>query len=158
MIEITIDTHGLLDGLAKIPVELKKALRAEMKDQLQNVQRTARKEHRHSHKWGAIYRQVRGQDVLTRQYKILRSYKLTGKLNESVTVAIDPSGMIGEVGLDLQKAYYGPYVHEGWTNSKTGAHWAPDKFLDAALLKQEPKLRVGLENALRSGLQAAGAL
>ena len=152
MIEITIDTHGLLDGLAKIPVELKKALRAEMKDQLQNVQRTARKEHRHSHKWGAIYRQVRGQDVLTRQYKILRSYKLTGKLNESVTVAIDPSGMIGEVGLDLQKAYYGPYVHEGHGS------WKPDRFLDAALLKQEPKLRVGLENALRSGLQAAGAL
>jgi hypothetical protein len=140
MIEITIDTHGLLDAFAKIPGELRKALRVEMKDQLTQVQREARVTHRHSNR------------------SVKRRYRLTGNLNRSVTVAIDPSGLIGEVGLDLQKAYYGPYVHEGWTNSKTGAHWAPDKFLDAALLKQEPNLRVGLENALRSGLQAAGAL
>ena len=151
MIEITIDTHGLLDGLAKIPVELKKALRAEMKDQLQNVQRTARKVHRHSQKYDYTFSSA-SHGALTGFKKRRRSYKLTGKLNESVTVQIDPSGLIGEVGLDLQKAYYGPYVHEGHGS------WKPDRFLDAALLKQEPKLRVGLENALRSGLQAAGAL
>jgi hypothetical protein len=134
MIEITIDTHGLLDGLAKIPIELKKALRVEMKDQLTQVQREARVTHRHSN------------------LSVKRRYRLTGNLNRSVTVAIDPSGLIGEVGLDLQKAYYGPYVHEGHHG------WAPDRFLDAALLKQEPKLRIGLENALRAGLQAAGAI
>jgi hypothetical protein len=134
MLEITIDTHGLLDAFAKIPGELRKALRVEMKDQLTQVQREARVTHRHSN------------------LSVKRRYRLTGNLNRSVTVQIDPSGMIGEVGLDLQKAYYGPYVHEGHGS------WKPDRFLDAALLKQEPKLRVGLENALRSGLQAAGAL
>ena len=132
--EITIDTHGLLDAFAKIPGEVTKALRVEMKAQLTEVQREARVTHRHSN------------------LSVKRRYRLTGNLNRSVTVQIDPSGMIGEVGLDPDKAYYGKFIHEGFKS------WKPDRFLDAALLKQEPKLRDGLENALRSGLAAAGAL
>ena len=154
--EITIDTHGLLDAFARIPVEIKKALHSEMKEQLRQVRREARLTHRHSHVYQPI--QFAGQ----KRRKVVRPYRLTGNLNLSVTDQIDPSGLIGEVGLDLKKAYYGVYVHEGHGTHDRPApgyySWKPDRFLDAALLNQEPQIRVGLEAALEAGCAAAGAL
>jgi hypothetical protein len=154
MIDITIDTEDLLYGLNEFPKSLERELRREMKEQLTQIQRQARQIHRHSQRYS--YGVNDSGDIKRKRVK--RPYNLTGKLNQSITTKItnEIGSIVGEVGLDLETAYYGIYVHEGHGTQNRPAPgyyaWKPDKFLDAAIERREPEVREGFKEAINRAI------
>jgi len=87
MMQVNFDLKPFLGVMGAIPEELRRELRKELKQQTVEVQKLARKEHRHT----------------TR----------TGSLNSSIQRKEDERELTGEVFFDTGIANYGPYVHEG---------------------------------------------
>ena len=136
MLSVAVDISHLTRAFAAFPEAVKVELRKEMKQQTSDIQRLARSKHRyHSH---------------------------TNQLRMSTEM--EYSETLGVVGLDLKRAEYGVYVHEGHGGPGKSVTkgfpyvWKPDKFLDAALKKVEPGLQAAFEGALKRGLEKAGIL
>ena len=136
MISIDIDTHKIEAQFQALPVDLMAGIRQEMKQQVTNVQSEARKTHRYMSTSG-----LRPSG---------RYYRTTGHLEKSVQTKVNDEGTVGEVYLDSGIADYGIYVHEGHGT------WAPDRFLDEALMKNESQIRISLEDAIKGAIAKAG--
>ena len=143
---VSVDLQGLDAALLAATNGLTQAVRAEMKQQLTEIQREARKTHR--------YGKGAKSDKIIRQK---RGYRLTGKLPMSVNTLITDNGLTGEVYLESSIAPYGIYVHEGHhlPPMYKGPGWAPDRFLDEALEKQEPKIQPAFQHAVEAALRRA---
>jgi hypothetical protein len=136
MVSININTHEIEAKFAELPQALMAGIRQEMKQQVTEVQSEARKNHRYMSTSG-----VRPSG---------RYYRNTGNLEKSVQTKVNDEGTVGEVYLDSGIADYGIYVHEGHGS------WAPDKFLDDALMKRETEIREKIEEAIKVAISKAG--
>ena len=157
MFSISVDITPLTMGILKFPAELTLSLRKELKNQVAEVTRTARKEHRYGSRTKAA--KLRRQSA---------GYRLTGNLARSVDYAVKNDATEADVHLESGMALnkqgdpYGVYVHEGHGGPGKSVRngypyvWEPDRFLDAALKKQEPQIRPAIERAVIEGLQKAG--
>lgn len=134
--EVTVNLSKFLSDLNAIPMVMVKSIRTEIKRQLVEVQKVAMKVHRHK----------------TR----------SGMMNNSIQRDVAGDGLSGQVYFETGIADYGVYVHEGhgapYKSVTKGFPyvWQPDRSLNAALMSREPVIRADLENAINSGLAAAG--
>ena len=87
MLSVTVDVEKFNVNISHLSEKMETALRKELKQQITEIQSTARKEHRYK----------------TR----------TGQLEKSVSTKIEDNGLVGEVGLDDSIADYGKYVVQG---------------------------------------------
>ena len=87
-IKVDIDVAGVLQAVGKIPRALSREVKPEMKIQLRDVQKQARRNHRFDTRSGAAER--------------------------SIQTEISRSGFSGKVYLDLGIAAYARRLHKGW--------------------------------------------
>jgi hypothetical protein len=134
--DIVIDLSRLEDVFHRLPVDIERIALKEIKNQTQEAQLFARKNHRFMNTSG---RRPTG-----------RYYRNTHMLVKSINTMSDGSG--STLYLETGIAKYAPYVHEGQKDQRFKKPWAPDQFIYGAAKHQEPNILPAIEAACQKVL------
>jgi len=133
--KINFKSKGLLASFVKMPQVVSKELRKELKTQLVDVQRKARREHRFTTRSGDLERSVDNPDV-------------------------SKSGLSGEISLNTNIAPYARRIHEGGKNKldSLGRRMTnkADPFLHDAFEAKQKDIEGGLQDAIGRAIRKAG--
>jgi hypothetical protein len=114
-----------------------------IKQQMYEVVRLAKKQHRYGHPYS-------------------QGYRPTHMLAKSVVQSTNQPPMQAEAHLETGIAYYAPYVHEGHGTHKMHApiyySWKPERFLYEAFSQKEPMMQYDIEQFVRDAIDGKSHL